>query len=146
MVILMKYLSLKICHMSCLMAMPHQQKWKNTAGITRPNRRLCFTRTRTCHGASSEMFSSACCCWLFKLCPVLKINKNVIQANDRFAVNFTSEHQHTNFFCPQKKLREGNIFTGVCLGGYVPSNASWDRSYSRGNPLDIRPGDLPSPY
>ena len=114
MVILMKYLSLKICHMSCLMAIPHQQKWKNTAGITRPNRRLCFTRTRTCHGASSEMFNSACCCCLFKLCPVLKINKNVIQANDRFAVNFTSATRRAYKSSEQKPTVFSRKVTSYC--------------------------------
>ena len=55
---------------------------------------------------------------------------------------------------PQIRLREGNVFTGVCLfqsGVGVTSNASWDRSHGRvpppppdtAPPPDIRPRDLP---
>ena len=50
------------------------------------------------------------------------------------------------------KSREGNVFIGICpsiilsTGGYVTSNASWDRSHGRVHPpQDIRPGDLPPP-
>ena len=32
---------------------------------------------------------------------------------------------------PQMKFAEGNVFTGVCLPGYVTSNKSWDRSHGR---------------
>ena len=32
---------------------------------------------------------------------------------------------------PQMKFGEGNVFTGVCLPGYVTSNKSWDRSHGR---------------
>ena len=47
---------------------------------------------------------------------------------------------------PEKKSREGNVFTGVSLfTGGGTSHASWNRSHGRvPHHLDIRPGD-PAP-
>ena len=52
MVMVMKYLSLKRCHRSCSMKMPHQQKWKSKAGMSVATARRCLMSSFWCQGAS----------------------------------------------------------------------------------------------